>query len=201
MAKDARNRILNAALTVIRQKGYAATSVDDLCEAAGVSKGAFFHHFKGKEALAIAAAGHWSEVTGARFAEAPYHDHDDPLDRILGYVDFRASLIQGDVAGFTCLVGTMVQESHETSPAIRAACNESITGHARTLEQDFQTLLERHGKGSGLTAQSLALHTQAVTQGAFVLTKAGNDPSIAREMISHLRRYLELLFIPNGGDS
>ena len=54
---EGRARLLDAALTVIRAKGYADTTVDELCRAAGVTKGAFFHHFRSKEELAVAAAG------------------------------------------------------------------------------------------------------------------------------------------------
>ena len=61
----ARARLLDAAVQVIRTKGLSATSVDDLCTAAGVTKGAFFHHFESKQALAVAAAEHWSLTTGA----------------------------------------------------------------------------------------------------------------------------------------
>ena len=77
---DARRKILDAAFAVIRQKGYSAATVDDLCAAAGVTKGAFFHHFATKEALGVAVADHWSEVTGALFAAAPYHRLPDPQD-------------------------------------------------------------------------------------------------------------------------
>src|SRR3712207_535527 len=98
---DARSRLLQAARDVIRAQGFAATSVDDLCNAAGVTKGAFFHHFENKEALGVAAAVHWAETTAAFFANAPYHKHDDPLDRLLGYVEFRKAIIQGDLAAFT----------------------------------------------------------------------------------------------------
>jgi len=126
----AREKLLEVAMSLIREKGYAATSVDDLCANAGVTKGAFFHHFESKEALAVAAANYWSEKTGAFFAAAPYHKHKDPLDRLLGYVDLRKSILKGEVAGFTCLVGTMVQEVYESHPAIRAACEASINAHA-----------------------------------------------------------------------
>ena len=190
----ARRKLLDAALTVIRTRGYAAATVDELCAAAGVAKGSFFHHFKDKEALAVAAAVHWSNVTGALFAHGAYHDAADPLDRVLRYIDFRKALIAGDLPEFTCLVGTMAQETYATSPAIRAACEASIRGHAATLEDDIAEAMRRHRPRGDFTAESLALHTQAVLQGGFVLAKATGDPSLAVESVAHLRRYVELLF-------
>jgi TetR/AcrR family transcriptional repressor of nem operon len=191
---DARAKLLEAALSVIRAKGYSATSVDELCMAAGVTKGAFFHHFKSKDALGVAAADYWSEVTGALFAEAPYHTPPDPLDRVLAYVEFRKTLLQGGVPDFTCLVGTMVQETYETAPAIRAACERSITGHAETLEADIEAALRDRNMTPSWSAKSLALHTQAVIQGAFILAKATGGAEIAADSIDHLRRYIDMLF-------
>lgn len=191
---DAKSKLLEAALSGIRTKGYAATTVDELCAAAGVTKGAFFHHFKSKVELGVAAADHWSETTGAMFAEAPYHDHVDPLDRVLGYLEFRKELLQGGVPEFTCLVGTMVQEIYETAPAIRVACERSISDHAEKLEAEIEAAIVGRGMAPEWTAKSLALHTQVVLQGAFILAKATGDRTIARDSVNHLKRYIEMLF-------
>ena len=190
---DARTRLLEAARDVIREKGFAATSVEDLCRAAAVTKGSFFHHFESKEALGVAAAEFWARTTTEFFAAAPYHLPPDPLDRILAYVAFRRSIITDDIAEFTCLVGTMAEEVHATWPAIRDACAASIFGHAATLEADIAAALELRGV-AGPCAESLARHTQAVIQGAFVLAKAGNDPALARETLDHLAHYIRLIF-------
>jgi TetR/AcrR family transcriptional regulator, transcriptional repressor for nem operon len=191
---DARKALLEAATRLVRVQGFAATSVDELCRAAGVTKGAFFHHFASKEALGVAVARHWSETTGALFATAPYHLLEDPVHRILAYIDFRKVLLQGEVPDFTCLVGTLVQEAYESSPAIRDACAASIFDHARTLEADIAEAIETRGIGGGWSAASLARHTQAVLQGAFILSKAQGDPAVAAEQCDHLRRYVTLLF-------
>jgi TetR/AcrR family transcriptional repressor of nem operon len=192
--QSAREKILDAAVAVIRAKGYAATTVDDLCGKAGVTKGAFFHHFRSKDDLAVAAAGYWSEMTDGLFAGAPYHGHADPLDRVLGYIDFRKSLLAGGIPDFTCLVGTMVQETYGTNPAIRDARARSITGHAATLEADIREAIERYGIEPSWTAKSLALYTQAVLQGAFILAKATGGAKAAADAVDHLRCYIELLF-------
>jgi TetR/AcrR family transcriptional repressor of nem operon len=192
--RDARAKLLEAAVSVIRARGYAATSVEDLCAAAGVTKGAFFYHFRSKDDLGVAAAEHWSATTGALFAQAPYHVPEDPLQRVLGYLDFRRALLRGTVPEFTCLAGTMVQEVYDSRPDVRQACEAAICGHAATLEADIAEAMRRYRIEADWTASSLALHTQAVLQGAFILAKATGEARIAAESIDHLRRYVELLF-------
>lgn len=168
--------------------------MDDLCQAAAVTKGSFFHHFKSKETLGVEAAKFWAETTSAFFAAAPYHAPEDALERVLAYVAFRKSILEGDLAEFSCLVGTMVQEVYGSSPQIREACGESIFGHAATLEADIATAMRERCIEGDWSAQSLARHTQTVIQGAFVLAKAGDDAALARESLDHLDRYIRLLF-------
>lgn len=191
---SARTKLLDAALSLVRRQGFSATSVDELCMEAGVTKGAFFHHFDSKEALGVAAADYWSETTGAMFADAPYHNIQDPVERVLGYVELRKQLLDGEEAEYTCLVGTMVQEAYNSAPAIRDACKTSIFGHAVTLEDDIQAAIDARGLKPDWTAKSLALHTQAVLQGAFILAKASGDRAVAEEMVDHLARYIRSLF-------
>jgi TetR/AcrR family transcriptional repressor of nem operon len=193
---ESKTKLLDAALRVIRAKGYSATRVEDICEAAGLTKGSFFHHFESKEALALAAADYWIEETGALFAAAPYHEVIDPVERLLAYVDFRKDLLTGELPEYTCLVGTMVQEVYDTHPALREACNKSISGHAALLVPDIEEAMRVRGIKADWTAESLALYTQAAIQGAFILAKAQHGTRIAAECIDHLRRYLELLFNP-----
>ena len=193
-AHQSKTKLLDAALRVIRTRGYTGTTVDDICHAAGVTKGSFFHHFKGKEDLAVSAADYWSEMTGAFFEGAPYHAHTDPLDRVLGYIDFRKSILQGTLPEFTCLVGTMVQETFDTAPAIRDACERSISGHAAKIAIDIGEAMKVHNIKADWTAESLALHTQAVLQGAFILAKAQGTAAVAADSVDHLHRYIEMLF-------
>jgi TetR/AcrR family transcriptional repressor of nem operon len=196
---SAKDRLLDAAVHVVRQKGYAATSVDDLCKAAGVTKGAFFHHFESKEALAVAAAEHWNEFTSEFFRQAPYHAHKDPLDRVLGYVDFRRQILRGELADFTCLLGTMVQEAYDTSPKIRQACDASISTHAANVARDIAAAKKLYAPNATWSPEDLALFTQVVVQGAFILAKAKNGPKVAEASILHLKRYIECLFNKHTG--
>ncbi|HEV7372279.1 TetR/AcrR family transcriptional regulator [Arenibaculum sp.] len=192
-------KLLDATLEVVRTKGYAATRIEDVCAQAGVTKGSFFHHFKSKEDLALAAAAHWDAHVSAFFAEAPYHGAADPLDRLIAYVEFRKAILTGDLADFTCFAGTVVQEAYRTHPEVAAACAGAITGHARTLEADIDAAMHRYGVVGAWTAEDLALHIQAVIQGGFILAKATGSAATAAASLDHLGRYLDLLFA--GGPS
>jgi TetR/AcrR family transcriptional regulator, transcriptional repressor for nem operon len=189
-ALQTRSKLLDAALQVIRAKGYSATTIDDLCAAAGVTKGSFFHHFSNKEDLAVEATKHWSELTGGLFASAPYQQVKDPRERILAYIDFRAQIVQGDLADVTCLLGTMVQETFDSHPAIRAACRAGIEGHAQTLVPTIDAAKALYAPDADWSAESLALYTQAALQGAFILAKAQGNSDIAVQCVTHLRRYV-----------
>lgn len=195
---ESKTKLLDAALHVIREKGYQATRVEDVCAAAGLTKGSFFHHFKSKEDLALAAAEHWNAVTGALFASAPYRELADPLDRLLAYVDYRKGLLRGELPEYSCLAGTMVQEVYATHPQLREACEKSISRHAATLEMDIELAMKKYNVRGNWTPRSLALYTQAVIQGALILAKARGGPEVAATMMDHLRRYVELLFHRSG---
>jgi TetR/AcrR family transcriptional repressor of nem operon len=191
---ESKTKLLNAALRTIRAKGYSATRIEDICAAAGVTKGSFFHHFKSKEDLALTAAEYWGEMTQEAFASAPYRALADPVERLLGYVDFRKAILKGALPDYTCLAGTMVQETYETHPAIREACRKTISDHAAMVEADIAEAMEKPGAHGNWSAKSLALYTQAVLQGAFILAKAEQDPGVAAACIDHLRGYLEMIF-------
>lgn len=196
---NSKTKLLDAALLVIRSKGYTAATLDDICAAAGVTKGSYFHHFKSKEEMALQAVSYWNMMTGGLFAQAPYTLMDDPRDRVLAYIDFRSEILQGDLPDFTCLLGTMVQELFATNPRITAACNHGITEHAAVVAKDIDAAKALYAPNATWQADDLALYTQAVIQGAFILAKAhGNAGSadVAASCIAHLRRYVASLLSP-----
>jgi TetR/AcrR family transcriptional regulator, transcriptional repressor for nem operon len=194
-AGSARDKLIAAAIATVRYKGFSATSVDEICQAAGVTKGAFFHHFASKEALAVAAAGAWTDMAEQRIFTLPdWTRLADPLDRLLGHIDFRLSMLDGPAEDYTCFVGTMVQESYNSSDPIRAACDASIRAYAVRLSEDIQQAIDRYGIAGSVSAVSLSYHIQAVLQGAFILAKANGNPVIARDSVMHLKRYVAMLF-------
>ena len=195
-SKDAsatRTKLLEAARDVIRSQGYAATTVDDICAAAGVSKGSFFHHFASKEEMGIAAIDYWNVTTAALFESQPYAALPDPRDRVFGYVDFRAALIRGGIPQFTCLIGTTVQETYATHPGLRAISDTGLTNHVAMLARDLDAAKQRYAPDAAWTGESVGTFMQAVLQGGFIFAKASQDPETAKACIAHLRSYLETL--------
>jgi TetR/AcrR family transcriptional repressor of nem operon len=182
--------MLDAARDVIRAKGYTATTVDDICAAAGVTKGAFFHHFDSKERLGIAAVEQFGAMAAALFAAAPYRANPDARERVLGYVDFRISLLHGDLAHYTCLMGTTVQEVYATHPDLRAACDAGMSEHVAELARDLEAAKQRYAPDASWTPEGVGYFMQAVLQGAFIFAKAKQSPAVAVESLTHLRRYL-----------
>ena len=190
---SSKTRLLDAALRVIRAKGYTAATLDDICAAAGVTKGSYFHHFKSKEEMALMAVEHWNTMTGGLFAQAPYTLIADPRDRVLAHIDFRSEILQGELPDFTCLLGTMVQEVFETHPRIRDACNAGIRGHAATIAADLTQAKALYVPDADWDPMVVALYTQATIQGAFILAKAEGGPEIAERCIHLLRRHVASL--------
>ncbi len=170
---SARLALLNATIGLVRKQGWSATSVDQLC---------------------AAAARHWSDVTGPLFAKADYHQHVDPLDRIFGYIDFRAAIAKGPLEAFTCFAGTTVQEVFATSDPMRVACGASIEAHADKLAEDFRSAIALHPPRLPVTDESLAIYTQTVLQGGFVMAKARGDRAPLLEALAPLKNYLTLIF-------
>jgi TetR/AcrR family transcriptional regulator, transcriptional repressor for nem operon len=192
-AAGSNERLLDAAVHVIRSKGYSGARVEDICDEAGLTKGAFFHHFASKEACAIAAAAHFAANADALFDAAPYTRLSDPRDRVLGYIDFRRAILQDELPQFTCLLGTMVQEAYDTHPAIRAACDRYISEHAQRLEADIAEAKALYAPEAVWSPGSAALFSQAVLQGGFVLAKAKHGPKVAADCLDHLKSYFEAL--------
>jgi TetR/AcrR family transcriptional repressor of nem operon len=191
---ETRNKLLDAAMHVMRLRGYSATTVDDICEKAGVSKGSFFHHFDSKEALGLAATQHFAAMADGFFAGAPYRKLPDPLDRVLGYIDFRVAILQGEICDYTCLLGTLVQETYDSNPAIRAACEKHMKDHIDGITKDVAAAKARYASKAPWSAEGIAFYIQAVLQGSFIYAKATQGSAVAVESLSHLRRYMQMLF-------
>src|SRR6201994_197443 len=109
-ASPTKRKLLDAGVELIRTRGYNGTTVEDICKAAGVTKGGFFHYFESKDDLADTALATFDEARTELYREAPFRKLADPLERISGRLDFERALIldMGKTKG--CLAGMLAQE-------------------------------------------------------------------------------------------
>src|SRR5262249_28616077 len=153
-----KQKLLDAAQELMLAKGYTATSVDDVCEAAGLTKGSFFHYFEGKEHLGKLVAQRFFDSRKESFQSAPFHRKKDPLERIFGFVDFLIERSRTPEGGKGCLLGTFVQELSATHPQIRDVCATCFEEQAAFLERDLEEAKRMHAPRARWTARSLAEH-------------------------------------------
>jgi TetR/AcrR family transcriptional repressor of nem operon len=188
---NAREKLLQAGIDLFRRHGFVATSVDEICGQAGVTKGAFFHHFPSKTALAEACLAQWSCMTAAMDERATGGGPADPVQRVLAHVDFYAGLIGDPNLVKSCLAGTTVQEVAESHPTLREGAHACfVQSQAR-----FQNLLDeacRH-RGKRLDTASLAALWMATVQGSLLLYKASRDDAMIARNFAHFRRYVATL--------
>lgn len=101
-SENTRNRILTAALTRFTQNGYDATSVANICSAAQVSKGAFYHHFPSKQTVFVALLERWIGELSATVRAAASTDQPVPqrLEQLAGLVAQVSRLGSGQIPMF-----------------------------------------------------------------------------------------------------
>ena len=191
--QNSRLKLLDSALIVFRTKGYAGTRVEDICADAGLTKGSFFHHFESKQALAVAAAEHWSVVTDGVFEAASYQHARSARGRLLGYVGQRRAMLKGKLAAITCLAGTLIQETYATVPAVRDAFARSIQDHLEHVTTLVEAARQECAPDAEWSAREVAEYMHAVLQGAFVLAKADGEVGVADRSLKLLEDHLERL--------
>ena len=109
-------------------------------------------------------------------------------------MDFRAEILRCKLGDYTCLLGTVVQETYATHPEIRAACDRGLSSHIAELTRDIEAAKQRYAPKAPWSAESVGYFIQGVLQGSFIFAKAKQSPEVIRGNLEHLRRYLGDLF-------
>ncbi len=189
-ALTTRERLLQAGLALMLSKGYAATTVDEICAAAGVSKGSFYHAFPSKEDLGLAILDDYFQRQMAAYGDGPHRRIADPRERALAFLDHVERTVSG-VWSSGCLLGVFALDLAESSPKIQGRLAELFDRMSASLARLFQPLLPAGKRKGTPTAQELANHFVAMVEGSIVLAKAHRDGSHIVSGIRSFRRYLE----------
>lgn len=193
-----RERILRTAQGLILEKGYAGTSLADIVGALGVTKGAFFHHFAGKDELAralierYAARDHFMFEDLARRADALT---DDPVQAGLLFVSLFEELVaQRERPMRGCLFAAYVYQQGQFGPEVLDFVHATFAGWVRQFEAKFEAAIAVRPPRAPVTARELAEMMVALIEGAVILGRVFDDPKALARQARLFRQFLKLLF-------
>ncbi len=190
-AAASRTSILRTARDLMLRYGYAATSVDDICSKAGVTKGSFYHFFATKEELGLAVLNGFYEDGVARVAGGAYATMPDPYRRLRGLFD-HLEAIGPQLWRNGCLMGNFACELAETSQTIRRRVAEIFAALVQRWAPLFRPVARDPREAAALAEQTLM-----VIEGAVVMARAHDDPSRIAAGLRRLRRTIEARIPPS----
>lgn len=195
-----RTRILAAAQELALEKGFAATSIDEVIAAAQTTKGGFFHHFASKQNLARALVERYvaadMELLDDLFARAERLS-SDPLQQLLLFVGLQeeaADALAGEDPG--CLYASFCYEQALVDDETRELIAEAVRAWRSRTRGKLDEVVELYPPRVPVDLDALADQGLAVYEGTFVLSRALGEPELLRRQLRHFRTYLELLFTP-----
>lgn len=179
--------ILDAAEILILQKGVSATSLNDICNAAKTTKGAFFHYFKSKNDLVIESIQRFSERSLAKYQNLLNSSDGDALEKLkIFFTKFEAELFATDLVG--CVVGISAQELAVNNPDL-----QQVIAQAFSPVLDFFAELVEHAAQQqriDINARELSLMWLACSQGALMLYRGLGDKQMAMAALVQYRNCL-----------
>lgn len=193
-----RERILAAAEPMVLSKGFAGTSLDELVRATGLTKGAFFHHFRGKADLARALVERYAhndyELFERLAAEADQRSND-PLDSVLLFLMlFEHYIEELAEAPAGCVFAAYTYEGLQFEASIHSFIAESFRRWGSLYEAKFGQVLACYRPRIEVTARELAEMIVAIIEGGFILSRSYRDPHLVARQSRQFRNYVELLF-------
>jgi TetR/AcrR family transcriptional repressor of nem operon len=166
-----RERIVATASELIRERGVAETSLDDVIERAGVSKGQLYHYFEDRSALLRAVVSHNTEGVLRDLGEL-----DDSWKAIRSWLDSIVKLQVERHACGGCPIGSLVSQLAETDEQARFALNDSFARIERLFGDGLRSMQARGKLNPNADPDELATATLASIQGGQLLTQTRRDP-------------------------
>jgi TetR/AcrR family transcriptional repressor of nem operon len=191
---ETKRKLLDAATHLMLRQGYNSTTVDQVCCEAGVTKGSFFHYFKTKEQIGEAAIDYFSCCQQDAHAKAPFNEIMDPLDRLLGMLDFFAAMASDPKTPKACLVGNLAQELSQTNSDMRTCCEESFNQWTAGVIVMLEAAKEKHTTRVDFDPHSVATMMLSLLQGSILIAKTRQDHRVFKENLEHCRAYVASLF-------
>jgi TetR/AcrR family transcriptional regulator, transcriptional repressor for nem operon len=190
--------ILEAAQTLVLEKGFSATSLDDIIKTAGVTKGAFFHHFRSKADLARILVERFADNDFAKFDEWDRRAEalaDDPYQAMLIFLKLFEEWLDSLAQPFAgCMFAVYVYENRLFDPEVNDFVKQSFERWQNYYEQKFKAVLAVRRPRVDITARELAESILSILEGAFILARSYGQPELTIRQSRLFRTYLKLLF-------
>jgi TetR/AcrR family transcriptional regulator, transcriptional repressor for nem operon len=193
---ETREKLLSATVQLMLKQGFAATSVDQICAAAKLTKGSFFHHFASKEAIGKAAVEWWGNFGTALYAEAWKDAKADPLTQLHRMFDIMHGFTLRVDQVCTCMVGMMSQELAQTHPAMRVECAHQLDVWAGHVARLLRAAKKAHRPRQPFDPDRVAWFLQSIWQGSMLMAKTKQQPAMIRSNLKLARDFVDALFQP-----
>lgn len=190
MGQSTRDRLIKAAIDLLWKQSYQGTSVDELCSQAETRKGSFYHFFRSKTELAVAAIETaWEHTEQAVFAPIFQSDEEGmtQLQHLIDKVDeVQSSILTRRGTYFGCPFGNLGQEMANRDEQIRGTIQKVFDLHCEYIESALHKA-EASGDIPRGDAAQRARNVFALLEGALLLAKVANDPARFRDIASSIR--------------
>jgi TetR/AcrR family transcriptional repressor of nem operon len=189
-----KEKLLDAAQQLMLAKGFPATTVEEICNTAGFTKGSFFHYFESKEHLGKEVLDRFYVFLQQTVQQGSFRMKSDPLQRVYGYVDRFIEMATNPELPGGCLLGHFTQELADTHPEIRSLCAQHFAEWAALLKQELDEAKAKYAPKASFDTQSLAEYFISVMQGSRILATAKQDTRVFEQNLRHFKRYIKSLF-------
>ncbi len=188
---NAKSKIINAAKQIMILRGYKATTVDEIIQQAGVAKGSFYHAFKSKEELAIAALIDYKEKGWELVTNGSYQNIEDPVIKAIAFVQYLEDKAT-EIWQHGCLLGSISVEISDSYPLILDTIDRLFGEYEKAMAIIFNQAL-RARKIRKVTGRELGQQLMVVVEGAIISAKSHSEPKLLAASIAHFKRYLEYI--------
>ncbi len=193
-----RKNLLDIAERLILQKGFSATSIEEIISEAGISKGGFFYHFEGKDDLAYALMQRYREQDAFLFSGLFRRAEellDDPLQQMLLFIRLLAEMMDElEDLHPGCLVASFTYESHEVNDQVKAITADSVMDWRKLFSEQLDKVHQRYTPKLEVDTSDLADMLSTVIEGGIVVSRAIGDKKLLVRQLQEYRNYIRLLY-------
>ena len=149
---DSRQEILRTAARLFQQRGYDATSMNDVAAALKLSKGGLYHHFQSKDEILFEIMNHAMEITQERVLN-PVRGIADPEERLRALIRLHIEVV---LSPRDREITVMLHENHPLPPSLRKRINSRKKDYIHFLENLMAEVQQSHNAKGQVSARAAA---------------------------------------------